>query len=247
MGTRADRHSIAASSRALVDAIVASGVALALLVLALLTAPIRLIRGRSQAHARPAPIKHIQVEVHLEDEHCAVELHRILRHTLERAARTWAPLPLPIDRVVVGVGFPAGGRVDAYTDFPRLAEDATDRPFVVVTLGVRDGERELEPAELCGALAAQIQAVIADRHPCRSIVAVAQSTHTLSATSPSPASPAAPLTRKPADRPTERRNGNLKIVPTLHTSATDQDDGAAVEFDTDPLVGSSNSNGHASD
>jgi hypothetical protein len=243
MGTRADRHSIAASSRALVDAIVASGVALALLVLALLTAPIRLVRGRSQAHARPAPIKHIQVEVHLEDEHCAVELHRILRHTLERAARTWAPLPLPIDRVVVGVGFPAGGRVDAYTDFPRLAEDATDQPFVVVMLGVRDGERELEPAELCGALAAQIQAVIADRHPCRSIVAVAQSTHTLSATSP--VSPAAPLTRKPADRPTERRNGNLKIVPTLHTSATDQDEGPAVEFDKDPLVGSSN--GHASD
>src|ERR1700686_3755374 len=91
MGTRADRHFIAASSRPLVDAIVASGAALALLVLALLTAPIRLVRGRSQAHARPAPIKHIQVEVHLEDEHCAVELHRILRHTLERAARTWAP------------------------------------------------------------------------------------------------------------------------------------------------------------
>ena len=66
MGTRADRHSIAASSRALVDAIVASGAALALLVLALLTAPIRLIRGRSQPHARPAPIKHIQVEVHLD-------------------------------------------------------------------------------------------------------------------------------------------------------------------------------------
>jgi len=34
-------------------------------------------------------------------------------------------------------------------------------------------------------------------------------------------------------------------VPTLHTSATDQDEGPAVEFDKDPLVGSSN--GHASD
>jgi hypothetical protein len=247
MGTRADRHSITASSRALVDADVASGVALALLVLALLTAPIRLIRGRSQAHTRPAPIKHIQVEVHLEDEHCSVELHRILRHTLERAACTWAPLALPIDRVVVGVGFPAGGRVDAYTDFPRLAEDATDRPFVVVMLGVRDGERELERAELCGALAAQIQAVIADRHPCRSIVAAAQPAHALSATSPSPILPVSALTRKPADRPVERRNGNLKVAPTLHTSATDQDEGLAVEFDTDPPVGSSNSNGHASD
>jgi hypothetical protein len=244
MGTRADRHSIAASSRALVDAIVASGVALALLVLALLTAPVRLIRGRSQAHARPAPIKHIQVEVHLEDEHCAVELHRILRHTLERAARTWAPLPLPIDRVVVGVGFPAGGRVDAYTDFPRLAGDATDRSFAVVMLGVRDGERELEPAELCGALAAQIQAVIADRHQCRSIVAVAQPAHAPSSPRESSLLPAAP-TVKPADRPASRRNGNLKVVPTLHASATDQDEGPAVEFDTDPLVGSRH--GHASD
>jgi len=244
MGTRADRHSIAASSRAFVDAIVASGVALAMLVLALLTAPIRLVRGRSQAHARPASIKHVEVQVHLEDARCAVQIHQMLRRTLERAARTWAPLPLPIDRIVVGVGFPARGRVDTYTDFPRLAGHALDQPFAVVTLGVRDGERDLEPAELCGALAAQIQAVIADRYPCRSIVAVAQPAHTLSSPSELSVHPAAAPTAKPADRPTERRNG-LKVVRPVHAAATEQDEGAAVEFEPDPLFRPSN--GHASD
>jgi hypothetical protein len=249
MSIPADRHSVAASSLALRDAIVAGGVALAMLVLALLTAPIRLVRGRSQAHARPASITHVEVQVHLEDARCAVEMHRVLRHTLERAARTWAPLPLPIDRIVVGVGFPARGRVDAYQDFPRLAGDAEadsraiGRPLVVVTLGVRDGERELEPAEICGALAAQIQAVIADRHPCRSIVAVAQSAHTPSA--PSPVLPTAALPVKPLDRPTERRNGGLKIVRPLQAAATDQDEGTVVAFESDPLVRPSN--GHASD
>jgi len=84
MGTRADRHSIAASSRALLDAIVASGVALAMLVVALLTAPTRVVRERSPAHARPAPIKHVEVQVHLEDARCVVEIHQMLRRTLER-------------------------------------------------------------------------------------------------------------------------------------------------------------------
>jgi len=244
MGTRADRHSIAASSRALLDAIVASGVALAMLVVALLTAPTRVVRERSPAHARPAPIKHVEVQVHLEDARCVVEIHQMLRRTLERAARTWAPLPLPIDRIVVGVGFPARGRVDAYTDFPRLAGHATDQPFVVVTLGVRDGERELEPAELCGALAAQIQAVIADRYPCRSIVAVAQPAHTLSSRSESSVDPAGAPTAKPADRPTERRNG-LKVVRPVQAAATDQDEGKVVAFEPDPMVRPGN--GHASD
>jgi len=246
MGTRADRRSIAASSRAFLDAIVASGVALAMLVLALLTAPIRLVRRRSQAHARPASIKHVEVQVHLEDARCADQIHQMLRRTLKRAARTWAPLPLPIDRIVVAVGFPANGRVDAYTDFPRLAGHPADQPFAVVMLGIRDGERELEPAELCGALAAQIQAVVADRYPCRSIVPVAQPAHTLSSPSPSasPVPPAAALTAKPAYRPTERRNG-LKVVRPLHASATEQDEGAAVQFEPDPLVHPAN--GHASD
>ena len=244
MGTRADRRSIAASSRAFLDAIVASGVALAMLVLALLTAPIRLVRRRSQAHARPASIKHVEVQVHLEDARCADQIHQMLRRTLKRAARTWAPLPLPIDRIVVAVGFPANGRVDAYTDFPRLAGHPADQPFAVVMLGIRDGERELEPAELCGALAAQIQAVVADRYPCRSIVPVAQPAHTLSSPSESSVHRAAAPPAKPADRPTERRNG-LKVVRPVQAAATDQDEGKVVAFEPDPEFRPSN--GHASD
>ena len=46
-----------------------------------------------------------------------------------------------------------------------------DRPFTVVSLGLRDGDRELEPAEIAGALAAQIQAVIDDLYRQRKTIA----------------------------------------------------------------------------
>ena len=65
--------------------------------------------------------------------------------------------------------FPATGRADIYDDFIELADtstgDSTPRRRVVVSLGVRDGTRDLDRWEIAGALAAQIQ-VLVDDH-CR--------------------------------------------------------------------------------
>jgi hypothetical protein len=64
---------------------------------------------------------------------------------------------------VVGMAFPAAGKVDLYDRFPQIASGNVSRPLVVVSLGLREGDRELEPAEIAGALAAQIQSVIDNR------------------------------------------------------------------------------------
>ncbi len=179
MCTRPDRHSVSTSARALKDALAAMLSALGALLLALLSAPVRFVRNRRARQVLPAPATHVDVQVHLEDARCVAELKRVIRQTLRRAARTWAPLPLPVHRVVVGVGYPSAGRVDLYDDFlpshPRAAgvADGAAGRLVVVSLGLRDGERELEPAEVAGALAAQIQAVIDDRYRQRRTVATA--------------------------------------------------------------------------
>jgi hypothetical protein len=127
-----------------------------------------LLERRRPKSRRAATVGHVDVQVHLEDRKCVAEIKRVLRQTLRLTARTWAPLTLPIDRVVVGVGFPPGGRADVYDKFPTLNGKATapgsSRPLVVVSLGVRDGERDLEPAEVACALAAQIQSVINERY-----------------------------------------------------------------------------------
>ena len=112
----------------------------------------------------------MEVQVHLGDSGCVHELESIIWKTLRRAQQTWAPLPLPLDRVVVGAGFPATGRADIYDDFLELADgstprDSAQRRRVVVSLGVRDGTRDLDGWEIAGALAAQIQ-VLVDDH-CR--------------------------------------------------------------------------------
>jgi hypothetical protein len=75
-----------------------------------------------------------------------------------------------VDRVVVGASFPPSGRADIYEDFLALA-DATsgDMPAnrarrVVVSLGVRDGTRDLDGWEIGGVLAAQIKALVDERY-----------------------------------------------------------------------------------
>src|SRR6266566_2981945 len=88
-----------------------------------------------------------------------------------RAARIWAPLKLPVDRIVVGAGFPAEGRADIYEAFVGLVREGItasgDPPptrLVVISLGLRGGERDLEPSEVSGALAVQIQRLVNDLH-----------------------------------------------------------------------------------
>ena len=91
------------------------------------------------------------------------ELKRVIRQTMRRAARTWAPLPLPL---WWSASASPRGKVDMYDHFPwpRAAGEAGLRRLVVVSLGLREFDRGLEPAEVAGALAAQIQAVVDERY-----------------------------------------------------------------------------------
>jgi hypothetical protein len=55
---------------------------------------------------------------------------RLLRAALRQCARTWAPHPLPVDRITVHAGAPAAGRAQVYcpicsTILPRVWRLAT--------------------------------------------------------------------------------------------------------------------------
>jgi hypothetical protein len=164
--TSSDRHSVAASARALAEALWLSVRAVGTLIVAMLTAPTRHLRN---GRPRPAPINHVDVQILLDDGRCIGVLNQTLARTLSRAARIWAPLKLPVDRILVGAGFPAEGRSDIYEDFVGLVREGItangDPPptrLVVISLGLRSGERDLEPSEVSGALAVQIQRLVDD-------------------------------------------------------------------------------------
>ncbi len=171
MCTRPDHRSVSSSADALARSCLTVASCLGILFVAIVCAPVRFLRGRHPQQVHAAPVTHVDVQVHLEDAKCVAELKRVIRQTLRRSARTWAPLSLPVDRVVVGTNFPAGGKVDLYATFPHQtpppAANGEARPFVVVSLGLRDGDRELETTEVAGALAAQVQAVIDDQYSHR--------------------------------------------------------------------------------
>jgi hypothetical protein len=161
--------SVTASAHALAVSIVNALEALVLLFAALAGAPLRQF-GHRRRPRRAKGLGNLDVQVHLGDASCVAELESIVWKTLARAQQTWAPLPLPLDRVVVGAGFPAAGRADIYDDLLQVAEmNAGDsvkpQRRVVVSLGVRDGTRDLDGWEIAGALAAQVQALV-DEH-CR--------------------------------------------------------------------------------
>ena len=241
MCTRPAPASVRISACALVDAFVATSRALATLVVALLAAPVRPVLRRRRAYPRPASVRHIDVQVHLEDPRYVAVLQHIVQLTLERAARTWAPLPLPIDRIVAGIGFPARGTSSAYENFPRTLEaaedgsDGTGRPLVVILLGLREGERDLQPAEIATALAGQIEAVIADCYPRRFIAAAMTPSPTVAqqvivgrtATNSDRAS-----TKKPTACPTPAPEP--RGVPDVEVEAT------STEFEPSPLDQSTN-------
>jgi hypothetical protein len=158
-------RSTSASAKALIAALAAFVQAALFLSAALLTAPLRRFWPSTWQH-RPAGLAHVGVQVHLGEPRGVAELEAAIWKTLERAVLTWDPLPLPVDRVVVAAGFPAAGRADIYDDFLGVAREngggsATERHRrVVVSLGVRDGGRDLDAWEIAGALAAQIQALV---------------------------------------------------------------------------------------
>jgi hypothetical protein len=160
----------------------------------------------------------------LQSPDCANQLRDAIQHTLAPVAPTWAPLRLPIDRVVVaaGAGFPALGKVDVYKGFPqsvrdgRAAVESAEASLVVVTLGVCDGDRELEPVDVAGALATQIAAVIADRYPRRSIVTTSSESEV-----PSPARPVGTRATMSGAQPAAKTATTVKAgttKSTLHVS-----------------------------
>ena len=83
---------------------------------------------------------------------------------------------LPVNRVVVGAGFPAEGKADIYDRFTPGDGNVVDNRLVVISLGLRSGDRDLQPFDLAGALAAQIQRVIDEVHREHARVVVDAST-----------------------------------------------------------------------
>jgi hypothetical protein len=241
-------RSISASGTALGAAIVNAFVAAVLLVIALTIAPFRLF-SRLAGVARPSRLVDVDVQVHLGDSACVAELEAIVWKTLVRARQTWAPLPLPLDCVVVGAGFPPGGRADIYEDFldasgAKKGRQRAGRRRVVVSLGVRDGTRDLDGWEIAGALAAQIQILVDDQcrqHRSLAIpAAVVQTTSRLTPATVAATDSSASGEKQP-DKPRVPTNG-----PSLDASSTDEVPRVAdllVHMQKDPLGSGSSQNG----
>jgi hypothetical protein len=178
MCARANRGSVPDSLHALIGSLVMVASAVLVLVLALTTAPVRLVRTRPTKHGKPAGIGRIEVQVHLSHRERVRDIERSCRAALRRAARTWAPFPLPLDRVEVLSSAPPLGKIDIYERWaPARADDSYSAgSLVVVTIGTTIDARDLTPDEIAGALAGQIERLVIDRyqreHPKE--VAVAQ-------------------------------------------------------------------------
>src|SRR6266542_118443 len=158
MCTRANRASVSDSAHALMASLFAFATAAAVLVVALATIPFRLVRS--------CPTKHVEVQVHLNDGHRVRAIERGCRDALKRAARTWAPFPLPLDRVEVLSSAPPLGKVDIYEQWVHAAAGAIPMvgSLVVVSIGTALEARDLTPDEIAGALAGQIERLVIDRY-----------------------------------------------------------------------------------
>src|SRR5262249_45932045 len=113
-------RSVSASAGALGLSVLNSFHALSFLLLAVVTAPSRHFPGPLQP-GRSAALTGVVFQFPLGERPCVAELESIVWKTLRRPQQTWAPLPLPLHRVVIGAGFPAAGRADIYDDFVELA------------------------------------------------------------------------------------------------------------------------------
>jgi len=166
MCTPANRRSVSDSLHALVGSLVAFASALFVLVVAMVTLPVRLVRPRSTKHGKPAPTDHVEVQVHLSNVERVGAIDRSCRAALKRAARTWAPFPLPLDRIEVLSSAPPLGKVDIYERW--APAHASPSPMagslVVVSIGTALEARDLTPDEIAGALAGQIQRLVIDRY-----------------------------------------------------------------------------------
>jgi len=166
MCTRANRRSVPDSLHALVDTLLAFASALFALVMAMVTFPVRLVRPGPNKHGKPASTEHVEVQVHLGNRERVGAIEHSCRAALKRAARTWAPYPLPLDRVEVLSSAPPLGKVDIYERWMAASNDASPSAgaLVVVAIGTALDARDLTPDEIAGALAGQIERLVIDRY-----------------------------------------------------------------------------------
>jgi hypothetical protein len=164
MCTRANRASVRDSLHALVGSSIGVATALLALVVAMATAPCRLVRHTGAHRWSPASTAHVTVQVHLEDRKRVGEIERGCRSALRRAARTWAHHPLPLDRVEVVSSAPALGKTDIYERWVVSPDGKTAHSLVVVSVGTLDGKRPLTADEIAGAVAGQIELLVIDRY-----------------------------------------------------------------------------------
>src|ERR1051326_1895206 len=166
MCTRANSASVPDSFHAVISSIVAVAAAVLALVVAVATAPWRAATSQPIRHGKPASTAHIAIQVHLDDGGRVRSIERSCRDALKRAARTWAPFPLPLDRVEVISSAPPLGKSDIFEQWVTAAghDDGSEGRLVVVSIGTTVDGRQLVPDEIGGALAAQIEKLVIDRY-----------------------------------------------------------------------------------
>lgn len=166
MCARANSASVPDSLHVVVSSVLAVAGAILALVVALATAPWRTIRSRPAKHGKPASTGHIRIQVHLDDGGRVRAIERSCRNTLRRAATTWAPFPLPLDRVEVIPSAPPLGKSDIFEQWVTASgqPDANAGRLVVVSIGTTVDGRQLAAEEIGGALAAQIERLVIDRY-----------------------------------------------------------------------------------
>jgi hypothetical protein len=140
--------------------------AIVALAIAAATIPWRTLRSRPPTRARVDSTTHIEIQVHLSDGEHVRAIERSCRTGLKRAARTWAPFALPLDRVEVIPSAPPLGKADIFDQWfdgpPGEGNEAS--ALVVVSLGTSQEGRELSPDEIAGALVGQVERLVIDRY-----------------------------------------------------------------------------------
>jgi len=164
MCTRTNEVSVPDSLRVLAGSFVGLVAALATLVVALVTAPVHLLVRRPAKHGNPASTRHVEVQVHLDDGKRAGEIKRGCQSALRRAARTFAPHALPLDRVEVLFTAPPLGKTDIYETWVEAPGEGQSHSLVVVSLGMGHDQRRSTPDEIAGALFSQIQLLVDDQY-----------------------------------------------------------------------------------
>jgi hypothetical protein len=164
MCTRANRASVSDSAHALVGSFAALSFAIAALIAAIVTAPLRAVHTRTTRYGQPASTRDIEVQVHLADRDRVKTIQRSCRAALKRAARTWAPHRLPVDRVEIYPSAPPLGQADIFAKWLPAEGESWMSALVVVSIGTATDGRDLTPDEIAGVLTGQIERLVVEQY-----------------------------------------------------------------------------------